>query len=73
MATCIDLNPVRAGLTDDPGSYRWSGYAETMAGDLRAMENIAQITGATAERVQGRRLGEPAPVENGTKSKTFAG
>ena len=69
MATYIDLNPVRAGLTDDPGSYRWSGYAEAMTGDAQAMENIAQITGATAERVQGRGLGEPAPIETAAMRK----
>ena len=63
MATYIDLNPVRAGLTDDPGTWRWSGYAEAMTGDAQAMENIAQITGATAERVQGRGLGEPVLEE----------
>ena len=63
MATYIDLNPVRAGLTDDPGTWRWSGYAEAMTGAALAMENIAQITGATAERVQGRGLGEPSPQE----------
>ena len=27
MATYIDLNPVRAGLVDDPKDYRWCGYA----------------------------------------------
>ncbi len=37
MATYIDLNPVRAGLTDDPGSYRWSGCAEAMTGDPQTM------------------------------------
>ncbi len=63
MATYIDLNPVRAGLTDDPGTWRWSGYSEAMTGEAQAMENIAQITGATAERVQGCGPGAPAPVE----------
>ena len=69
MATYIDLNPVRAGLTEDPGTYRWSGYAEAMAGNERAMENIAQITGATAERVLGRGLGDAAPVETAAQRR----
>ena len=69
MATYIDLNPVRAGITDDPGNYRWSGYAEAMAGKSEAMEGIAQITGATAERVLGRGLGEAAPVESPAQRK----
>jgi REP element-mobilizing transposase RayT len=28
MALYIDLNPVRAGLVDDPKDYRWTGYGE---------------------------------------------
>ncbi len=63
MATYIDLNPVRAGITEDPADYRWSGYAEAMAGKAAALEGIALVTGATAERVLGRGLGEAAPVE----------
>jgi putative transposase len=32
MATYIDLNPVRAGLVEDPKEYRWCGYAAAVAG-----------------------------------------
>jgi putative transposase len=32
VALYIDLNPVRAGLADDPKDYRWCGYAEAVAG-----------------------------------------
>ena len=69
MATYIDLNPVRAGIVEDPGDYRWSGYSEAMAGKAGAMEGLAQITGATAERVMGQGLGETAPVETPTQRK----
>ena len=69
MGTYIDLNPVRAGLTDDPGTYRWSGYAEAMSGQSRAQEGIARITGATAERMLGQGLGQPAPVETPAQRK----
>ncbi len=31
MAAYIDLNPVRAGLIDDPKDYRFCGYAEAVA------------------------------------------
>ncbi len=31
MAAYIDLNPVRAGLVDDPKDYRWCGYASAVA------------------------------------------
>ena len=41
MATYIDLNPVRADITEDPADYRWSGYAEAMAGKAEALEGIA--------------------------------
>jgi len=69
MGTYIDLSPVRAGITDDPGKYRWSGYAEAMSGNERAMESIARITGATAERVLGRGLAQAAPVETPAQRK----
>mgnify|MGYP000915416627 CR=1 FL=1 len=32
IAAYIDLNPVRAGLVDDPADYEWSGYGEAMSG-----------------------------------------
>ena len=32
MAAYIDLNPVRAGIVDDPASYRWSSYGEAVGG-----------------------------------------
>jgi hypothetical protein len=69
MATYIDLNPVRAGITDDPGKYRWSGYAEAMAGKAEAIEGMVTLTGMTAENVYGRGLGEAAPVESVAQRK----
>ena len=32
MAAYIDLNPVRAGLVEDPKDYRWCGYGEALGG-----------------------------------------
>jgi hypothetical protein len=32
MAAYIDLNPVRAGMVEDPAEYRWSGYGEAVGG-----------------------------------------
>ena len=63
MSAYIDLNPVRAGMVNDPGDYRWCGYAEAMAGALLAIEGLVTVTGWTAERVHGRALGAPEPVE----------
>ena len=32
VAAYIDLNPVRAGIGQDPASYRWSSYGEAVGG-----------------------------------------
>jgi putative transposase len=43
MAAYIDLNPVRAGLVDDPKDYRFCGYAEAVAREQVAQAGLAQI------------------------------
>ena len=48
MAAYIDLNPVRAGMVADPADYRWSGYAEAMAGKARARRGVVRIIGQMA-------------------------
>lgn len=45
VAAYIDLNPIRAGLVEDPAAYRWCGYAEAMAGRAKAREGIRRIFG----------------------------
>ena len=35
MAAYIDLNPVRAGMVDDPAEYRWSSYGEAIGGGAK--------------------------------------
>ncbi len=35
MSAYIDLNPVRAGIVDDPARYRWSSYGEAVGGGRR--------------------------------------
>jgi putative transposase len=35
MAAYIDLNPVRAGMVEDPADYRWSGYGEAVGGRVK--------------------------------------
>ncbi len=32
MAAYIDLNPLRAGMVEDPAEYRWSSYGEAVGG-----------------------------------------
>ncbi|MFT4547468.1 MAG: putative transposase, partial [Verrucomicrobiales bacterium] len=41
VAAYIDLNPVRAGLVEDPKDYRWCGYGESVAGDRAARRGIS--------------------------------
>ncbi len=48
MAAYIDLNPVRAGMVTDPADYRWSGYAEAMAGKTKARRGLVRIIGQMA-------------------------
>jgi len=45
VAAYIDLNPVRAGLVDDPKDYRWCGYAEAVASDASARKGLAAALG----------------------------
>jgi hypothetical protein len=50
MAAYIDLNPVRAGLVEDPGDYRWCGYAAALGGLKPAREGY----GVVVEAVRGQ-------------------
>jgi hypothetical protein len=43
IAAYIDLNPVRAGVVDDPKDYRWSSYAAAMAGVESAREGYRKL------------------------------
>ncbi len=43
MAAYIDLNPVRAGLVEDPKDYRWCGFAEAVAGGELAARGIVAM------------------------------
>lgn len=40
MAAYIDLNPVRAGIVEDPKDYRFCGYAEAVAGEKLALKGL---------------------------------
>ena len=43
VSTYIDLNSVRAGITDRPENYRWCGYAAALAGNPVAKRGLASI------------------------------
>ncbi len=48
VSAYIDLNPVRAGLVNDPKDYRWCGYAAAVAGDRNARRGVAKAMGCGA-------------------------
>jgi hypothetical protein len=50
MAAYIDLNPVRAGLVEDPKDYRFCGYAEA----------VARSAGSLLRQGSGGRAGQAA-------------
>jgi putative transposase len=43
VAAYIDLNPVRAGVVDDPKVYRWSGYGEAVGRGGRSLEGLSKV------------------------------
>jgi putative transposase len=43
VAAYIDLNPVRAGMVEDPKDYRWCGYAAGLSGVGLAREGIREV------------------------------
>ncbi len=43
VASYIDLNPVRAGIVDDPKDYRFCGYAEAATGQEEAAAGLCQV------------------------------
>ncbi|MDF3129921.1 hypothetical protein P0Y35_12005 [Kiritimatiellaeota bacterium B1221] len=40
VAAYIDLNPLRAGMVDDPLKYVWSGYGAAISGDIQAQKGL---------------------------------
>lgn len=56
VATYIDLNPVRAGLVDDPKDWRWSGYGEAVAGVVAARRGLQRILLEKAKTQVGKGL-----------------
>jgi REP element-mobilizing transposase RayT len=46
-AAYIDLNPMRAGLVQDPKDYRYSGYGEAVGGMAKARAGLLSVVGQT--------------------------
>lgn len=45
VAAYIDLNPVRAGIVEDPAEYRWSSYGEAIGGGKKARAGLVRALG----------------------------
>ncbi|MGB0743796.1 MAG: transposase [Opitutales bacterium] len=63
MAAYIDLNPVRAGIVEDPKDYRFCGYAEAVAGNMQARRGLQAIWSD-----RGAPLSAKAPYQNAMRS-----
>ena len=56
MAAYIDLNPVRAGMVEDPADYRWSSYGEAVGGGRKGNGKKAReglVRAITSDTVNG--------------------
>ena len=85
IAAYIDLNPVRAGIVEDPADYRWSSYGEAVGGGrgafkarsglVRALHGHAGREGTARGWAQGgvakeyRRILVSAGMEQGEERK----
>jgi REP element-mobilizing transposase RayT len=52
VAAYIDLNPVRAGIVQNPEDYRWCGYAEAVSGTRGARRARAGLGMILSESLQ---------------------
>jgi putative transposase len=75
VALYIDLNPVRAGLVEDPKDYRWCGYAEAVAGHRgvrkqlsAAMEKADWKEGGPSYRLWLAGKGHRGNAQNGKRT-----
>ncbi|WP_168442266.1 transposase [Pontiella desulfatans] len=57
MAAYIDLNPVRAGLVDDPRDYRYCGYAESVAGNNEGRAGLMKLLDMHGQGLSWRTAG----------------
>ena len=78
VAAYIDLNPVRAGMVEDPKDYSWCGYARAVVGEKDCVKGITALwgrgRGAKAALAEHRAFlfeegSEERVPEDGAKSK----
>jgi hypothetical protein len=86
MALYIDMNAERANMVSDPKDYRFCGYAEAVAGNVRARQGLMQVYNddwpevaeryrcALLSRIRARKEGTDNPsAEAGSKAPTIQG
>ena len=66
IAAYIDLNPVRAGLVEDPQDYRWSAYGEAMGGSKVAQRGLCKVLGVGLES-----WAKPMPQEESSAREKY--
>ena len=68
VAAYIDLNPVRAGMVEDPLAYVWSSYGAAVRGDKEAVAGLRALWGGSkAEALAAHRM---FIFEEGSEEKT---
>ena len=72
VALYIDLNPVRAGLVQDPKDYRFCGYGEAVAGNKSARAGLQAIAGPAQTWPQAQTAYREALFGTGTTTKQHA-
>ncbi len=70
VAAYIDLNPVRAGLVTDPKDYRWSGYAEAVAGYRQAQRGIIAFMEGKKWKAAGAQYRQMLFVKSGVTGRS---
>jgi hypothetical protein len=45
VSAYIDLNPVRAGMVEDPAEYPWCGYARALVGEKESAKGLLRVWG----------------------------
>ena len=68
VAAYIDLNPIRAGMVEDPMDYAWSSYGAAVRGDKEAVNGLRALWGGSkAEALAAHRV---FIFEEGSEEKT---
>jgi putative transposase len=73
LAAYIDLNPVRAGLVEDPKDWHWSGYGAAMGGDAWSRRGLANLFKEGGGNQRGEPCGVPLDVVRDRQRGTVGG